>query len=277
MTDTASDTVPKAGRGSPGLLRGGSLAASFALVVAGVAMLGAGPALYRMGVLDLPGSTAGVETWAMLVFAGAGLFALLGLVVSLTAKRHRGAIVGVLLLVAAGTGAGTLYGQSVLRSELPPLNDVQTDWTQPVAFSEATLRAREAAGAARIRDDAMIPEGAGKWSGRSFAEAQGEVYELKPLTVKLAPPDATVAAEKIAKQLGWSVMLSDPPNGQLEAVRYSFWYGLASDIAVRITPTDDGSRIDVRSASRVAGADTGSNAGQVKEFLDELAFALRGR
>jgi len=277
MTGTAAGNTGSdgAGRGGFGGLGGGILVAALALVVVGVAMLGAGPLLYRTGALDLPTSTVGVETWAMLVFAAGGVLALVGLIISLASKKHRGAILGVLLLVAAGTGAGTLFGQSVLRSELPPLHDVQTDWTQPVAFSEATLRAREAAEAARIRDDALIPEGAGKWSGKSFAEAQAAVYELKPLLVKVSPPDATVAAEKVAKQLGWNVMLSDPPNGQLEAVNYSFWYGLASDIAVRIEPTDDGARIDVRSASRVAGADAGANASQVKEFLDELAFALR--
>jgi fatty-acyl-CoA synthase len=152
---------------------------------------------------------------------------------------------------------------------------VQTDWSQPVAFSESTLRAREAAGAARIRDDAVVPEGEGKWSGRTFAEAQSVVYELKPLEVTAPPPEATVAAEKVAKQLGWSVMLSDPPNGQLEAVNYSFWYGLASDIAVRIQPAGQGSRIDVRSTSRVADGDGGANAGRIQEFLNELAFALR--
>jgi Protein of unknown function (DUF1499) len=265
----------KSGQGGLGLLRNASLAASLALVVVGAATLGAGPLLYRMGVLDLPGSTAGVENWAMLIFAAGVAFALLALVVSLVAKKHRGAILAVLFLAAAGTGAGTLYGQSVLRADLPPLHDVQTDWSQPVAFSEATLRAREAAGAARIRDDATFPESESKWSGRSFADAQREVYDLKPITVKASAPDATVAAEKVAERLGWSVMLSDPPNGQLEAVHYSFWYGLASDIAVRITPADGGSRVDIRSASRIAGGDGGANAGQVKEFLDELSFALR--
>lgn len=264
----------KAGSGL-GPLRIGALVAALLLGIAGLAILGAGPLLYRMGMLDVAAATAGVDRWAMMAFIVAGVLALVALLASLVGKKHRAAIVAVLLLIAAGTGAGTLYGQSMLRAALPPLSDVQTDWTQPVAFSESTLRARESVGAVRIRDDATVPEGEGKWSGRSFADAQKEVYELAPLEVKVAPPDATVAAEKVAKRLGWSVMISDPPNGQLEAVNYSFWYGFASDIAVRIQPAGSGSRIDVRSVSRIPGADGGANAGQVKEFLNELAFALR--
>jgi uncharacterized protein (DUF1499 family) len=270
-----NEAVAEKAGGGLGPLRTAMLAGALALEIGGSAILGAGPLFYRMGMLDLSTATSGVESWAMIAFAGAGVLALVVLVLSIIDKKHRSAILAVLLLIAAGTGAGTLYGQSVLRAALPPLFDVQTDWSQPVAFSESTLRAREAEGAARIRDDAIVPEGEGKWSGKSFAEAQKEVYELKPLEVKAAPADATVAAEKIAKQLGWSVMLSDPPNGQLEAVNYSFWYGLASDVAVRIQPTGQGSRIDVRSASRVPGADGGANAGRIKEFLNELAFALR--
>jgi hypothetical protein len=256
-------------------LRIAMLAGALALEIGGSLILGAGPLFYRMGMLDLTAASRGVESWAMIVFLAAGVLALAALVASMVAKKHRSAILAILLLIAAGTGAGTLYGQSVLRAALPPLFDVQTDWSQPVAFSESTLRAREADGAARIRDDAIVPEGEGRWSGKSFAEAQKEVYDLKPLEVKASPPDTTVAAERIAKQLGWNVMLSDPPNGQLEAVNYSFWYGLASDIAVRIQPAGQGSRIDVRSTSRIAGADGVANAGQVKEFIDELAFALR--
>jgi hypothetical protein len=264
----------KAG-GGLGPLRMGALVGALVLAIVGSLVLGGGPVLYRMGMLDLSTATAGVSRWAMMAFLAAGALALVALVAAFVAKKHRTAILGVLLLIAAGTGAGTLYGQSMLRDALPPLFDVQTDWTQPVAFSESTLRARESASAVRIRDDAIVPEGEGKWSGKSFADAQKDVYELKPLEVRAAPPDATVAAEKVAKQLGWSVMLSDPPNGQLEAVTYSFWYGLASDIAVRIQPTGSGSRIDVRSVSRIPGGDGGANAGRVKEFLNELSFALR--
>ncbi len=270
MSEAAASPKP----GVLGLLRGGSLAGSLVLGVAGIATLAAGPLLYRAGVLDLAASTGGIERWAMLEFGAAAAFALIGLVASLLTKRQRGAIVGILAVVATSVGFGTLFSQGELRQHLPPIHDVQTDWRQPVAFSESTLSAREAAGAVRVRDDAMVPADAGEWSGMSFADAQKD-YELEPLLVKVPPAEATVAAADAARRLGWDVMLSDPPEGAMEAVHHSFWYGLASDIAVRVVAEGAGSRIDVRSTSRNSGGDMGANAGQVKALLDEIAFALR--
>jgi fatty-acyl-CoA synthase len=273
-------STPQAGNGGGvlGILRVAGLTAGVTLVLVGALVLGAGPLLYRAKMLDLDGATAGMGRWSLLAFAAAALAALIGLVASLAGKRHRGAIVSILVLVAAGTGAGMLYSQSVLRAELPPINDVQTDWGNPVAFTEQALGAREAEGAVKVRDDAVIPEGSGKWSGKTFAEAQkgaAQYDDLKPLIVRAKPADATVAAANAAKRLGWDVMMSDPPAGQMEAVNHTFWYGLTSDIAVRIVPEGTGSRVDVRSTSRLPNADMGANAAQVKEFLDEIALELR--
>jgi len=253
------------------------LAAGVVLLLAGVALVAAGPVLFRAGSLDLETATAGLGQAAFYAFAAAGIAGLAGILFSLPAKSHRGAIVGVLVLVAAGMGAGTLFSQTVTRGQFPPIHDVQTDWGQPVAFTERTLQDREAAGAVRIRDDASIPQGEGKWAGKSFAAAQGEFYrDLKPLFVDAAPADATVAAAEAAKRLGWDVMLSDPPAGVMEAVHHTRWYGLTADISVRVVPDGEGSRIDARSTSRIAGPDMGANASRVTQLLGDIAFALRG-
>lgn len=242
---------------------------------AGLATLFAGPALYRAGAINLETATGGIETLAMALFGVGLVLVLIGLVLSLLARTHKGAIVAVLAIIANGYGVGHLYGQGELRKELPPIYDAQTDWTQPVAYSEKLLAAREAANAVRVRDDAMLPAGDGQWSGMSFADAQAKVYDLEPLTVRATVPDATVAAALAAKQLGWSVMLSDPQAGSVEAVSHSFWYGLASDIGVRIVPQGDGARVDIRSTSRDAAPDMGANAAQVKALYNEIALILR--
>ncbi len=254
------------------------LAAGVVLLIAGAALVGAGPLLFRAGAVDLETARSGLGQAAFYAFAAAGASSVAGLLLSRAGKSQRSAIVSVLVLVAAGTGGGALFGQSVMREQFPPIHDVQTDWGQPVAFAERTLQVRAAAEAVRIRDDAVIPEGEGEWAGKSFAAAQAEFYkDLKPLIVAASPADATVAAADAAKRLGWDVMLSDPPSGLMEAVHHTRWYGLTADISVRVTPEGDGSRIDARSASRHAGPDMGANAARVKQLLDEIAFALRGQ
>ncbi|MDP3739437.1 MAG: DUF1499 domain-containing protein [Hyphomonadaceae bacterium] len=271
MSKEGATAAPKAGG-----LRVAILSLGVLLLIAGCVLLAAGPTLYRSGSLDLEAATAGTQQNAMYAMAAAGVVGLLGFVLAIMGKKQKAGIVGLLLVVAAGIGAGSLYGQTVMREELPPIYDVQTDWNQPVAFTEKTLHERDVAEAVKVRDDAVIPEGAGPWSGKTFAAAQAEFYDdLKPLMVRANAPEATVAIANAAKKLGWNVMLSDPQGGQVEATYYSQWYGLASDIAVRVTPDAAGSRIDVRSASRIGVPDMGSNASRVKELLNQVALDVR--
>jgi fatty-acyl-CoA synthase len=272
----AAEAGPGANADGAGKGRVLVLALSVILLAVGGILLFAGPPLYRMGVLDLTTARTGLHEVAMYVMASSVAVALLGLVWALIGRKQRAAIVAVLVMMAAGVGAGSLYSQQVMKSDLPPINDVQTDWSLPVAFTEKALREREHAGAIRVRDDAIVPEGQGEWSGMSFAEAQAKFYDgLKPLKVKQGVPETTLAASTAAKRLGWDVMLENPPDGLVEAVYHSPWYGLVYDIAVRVVPDGAGSRVDVRSTSRDAVNDLGENAAQVKQLIDEISLELR--
>ena len=273
MSEKPGDAAPPKGAA----LRRAILGLGVILLIAGVAFVAAGPFLFRAGVVDLKTAMAGMGQAALGSFVAAGLAGMLGFFLSIAGRRQRGAIVGLLVLVAAGIGGGALFGQNVMRGEFPPIYDVQTDWNRPVAFTESTLQVRRAENAVQIRDDAVIPEDQGRWSGKTFAAAQAEFYkDLKPLVVKAQPADATVVAANAAKQLGWDVMLSEPSAGVVEAVHHSRWYGLAADISVRVMQEEQGSRIDVRSASREAGPAMGATASRVQQLLDEIGFALRG-
>jgi hypothetical protein len=46
--------------------------------------------------------------------------------------------------------------------------------------------------------------------------------------------------------------------------------GFREDVAIRISPQGDGSRVDVRSASRYAMHDFGGNASRVRTLLEEI-------
>ena len=53
-------------------------------------------------------------------------------------------------------------------------------------------------------------------------------------------------------------------------------FGFMDDIVIRITPAGSGSRVDVRSESRVGRSDLGANAGRIREFLRQLAARRSG-
>ena len=57
------------------------------------------------------------------------------------------------------------------------------------------------------------------------------------------------------------------PDGRVEAVATSFWFGFKDDLVVRVQATPSGSRIDVRSVSRVGQSDLGANAARIEKFL----------
>jgi fatty-acyl-CoA synthase len=245
--------------------------------VAGLLALLAGPLLFRAGILDVEAATSGVATIAVWLIGASGVILAFALVVNAMGRKGRGTITAIAGLTFALMAGFRIYSFNEQHASLPPIHDVQTDWSHPVAFSVTTLRAREEVHAAPVRDDIRVPEGAGRWAGKSFAAVQSEFYDVKPLLLSgVKPADATVAVADAAKRLNWNVMRSDPPSGEVEATTYSIWYGLAADIAVRVTPQGDGSRIDVRSTSRTPGPDIGANAQRISTLLEDVRFALRG-
>lgn len=276
MRDPAEGGASQGGVGRTGKARLLALALSVGLLAGGVALLLAAPLVMRLGLggrdfarFDMPGI-------AMYVIGAAGLVGLLSLILALAGRRHRAGIIAVLVMLASGVAAGTLYAESVIRREMPPINDVQTDWTRPVAFTERTLKVREAMGAVRVRDDAIVPEGEGQWSGMSFAAAQSKMYDdLSPLNVRQDVAEATRAAIRAARRLGWEIASQSPEDGVMEAVYHEPWYGLVYDVAARIQPEGSGSRIDLRVTSRTADRDMGESASQLRQIRNEISLDLR--
>ena len=84
--------------------------------------------------------------------------------------------------------------------------------------------------------------------------------------------DAFDRVNAVVRDLGWELIASDRPSGRIEATDTTFWFGFKDDVVVRITADSagQGSRIDVRSKSRVGVGDVGTNARRVRELLSRL-------
>lgn len=254
------------GRAGPGLK---TAYASVALLGLALLVTAAGPGLYRLNALDYGTATSGAAKAVLGLACLGALVALVAIVVSIVSKASRGVLLGIVAATACLIIGGRAFS-FVAGDAFPPIWDVQTDWTQPVAFSEAVIAARAAEKATPVRDDATTA------NGKTFAAAQAEVYDVKPLLVAVSPQVAAAQVAVAMQRAGWDVVTDDLPGGRIEAVHRSFWYGLASDVAVRVQPQGTGSRIDVRSTSREAAPDKGANARRVETLLDDVAFALRG-
>jgi uncharacterized protein (DUF1499 family) len=74
----------------------------------------------------------------------------------------------------------------------------------------------------------------------------------------------------LAKDKGWETVAHDPKDGRIEAVDRSLFYGFKDEIIIRTASSDGGTRVDVRSRSRLGRIDRGVNAKRIRAFLAAL-------
>jgi uncharacterized protein (DUF1499 family) len=89
-----------------------------------------------------------------------------------------------------------------------------------------------------------------------------------------APDRVFDRALSVARKLGWVVVAAVPAEGRIEATDTTRWFGFKDDVVVRVAPAAGGSRVDVRSVSRVGRSDLGTNARRIRAFLRELRAAI---
>jgi uncharacterized protein (DUF1499 family) len=78
----------------------------------------------------------------------------------------------------------------------------------------------------------------------------------------------------VLKGLSLEVVNADREAMRVEAVATTFWFGFRDDVVVRIRPgAAGGSRVDVRSVSRVGQSDLGANAARIGRILEGLKGA----
>ncbi len=248
------------------------------VALAPAAMVAAGAVGTRFGLWDwqdgftamlVNGPARGVG-WApaiALVSVGTGL---IGLIVALFAGFSKlwGRALTALLISIATIGAFVLAaGQA---RQVPPIHDVATDWTDPIMFSDALMRAR-GEGANYVDVDPVLPVGSRAYAGRRVADINAETCPAaRPLLVPRPPAQAHADAKAALEAAGLTLVTDNPAAGRLEATAASFWYGFKDDVAVRVRPDAGGSRIDIRSVSRVGVSDRGSNCRRVGKLAEAL-------
>ncbi len=147
---------------------------------------------------------------------------------------------------------------------LPAISDISTDTIHPPQFDLL----------ARLR-----PRGRNEYPGAKTAALQHAAYpDIVPLEENVTPDVAFRAALDIIDKRKWLVVDARPPaprrDGFIEAVARTFIMGFRDDVVVRVSPENDGSRIDVRSASRIGLSDLGTNAGRIRALLSDIDDAV---
>ena len=86
----------------------------------------------------------------------------------------------------------------------------------------------------------------------------------------MGPDQAFDRALAVAQDLEWRIVTADKAAGRIEATDTTRWFGFEDDVVVRLTPWGSGTRVDVRSVSRVGGGDAGTNARRIRDYLGRM-------
>jgi uncharacterized protein (DUF1499 family) len=187
---------------------------------------------------------------------------LAGLVLACLARTGRTILVSLvslaLLVAVASVPVGYLRG----AGRVPPIHDITTDPDDPPRFVAVLPLRRDAPNSV-------------DYAGPALAAQQRAGYpDLGP--ARFAAPPAVVLshATEVARNLGWEIVATEPAEGRLEATARTRWFGFRDDVVVRVRPDGSGSRVDVRSVSRVGRSDLGTNARRIHRFLTALGTSL---
>lgn len=232
-----------------------------ALVGGSLSLLAASGPGYTAGYWSLPGG--------FLLLRTAALGGLAGGVLGLTALWWRpmltpgawltlGAIVAGAVVASAVPAGWARTGRAV-----PPIHDITTDTQDPPRFVDVLPH----------RQGARNPP---EYAGEAVAAQQRAAWpDLGPMDTPLARSRVHAAARDVMIRAGWRIVGDDAASGRLEAIATTRWFRFKDDIVVRLRDrTDGGTRVDVRSKSRIGRSDLGTNARRIRTYLADVRTAL---
>ena len=227
-----------------------------------------------------------IVQWGPRVMIAAAVIAVVALIAVLIRRPRRGwqaALIALLIPIVGFAYMGWVRSQSV---DIPPIHDIATDIVDPPVPSARLLALRTADEANPVVDITAPLTAHPAYQGPRFArfgdQSLGQVGHdaypaVRTLETAVPPAAAFVAAREALRSMGWTVISEDEASGVIEATAETFWFGFKDDVIIRVSATADGtgSRIDVRSISRVGLSDLGANAKRIEAWLarvsDELA------
>jgi uncharacterized protein (DUF1499 family) len=160
-----------------------------------------------------------------------------------------------LLTIAAITNIGYWYGE--VKTGYPPIHDITTDTVNPPQFDAIVPLRKNAPNS--LEYDAKT------------AAIQKEFYpDIKPLYVSMNYDEAYDRALKTARSMGWQLVGESRQDGRIEAYEKLLWFGFIDDVMIKIDTTDTGSKIDMRSISRLGKGDLGVNAKRIRSYFKKF-------
>ena len=193
--------------------------------------------------------------WGAYSAAAAGVLCFGGGMWASMSGRYRSAFVAAAGLLLSMIAMGIPWSWKQTVSQVPPIHDISTDlFSSPEFVTILPLR----------KDS---PNSA-TYGGPEIAAQQREAYpDLTSLVLERPTDHVFAQAIDVIDHIGWELVDTSRSEGRIEATDTTFWFGFKDDVVIRIVSSNGGSKVDVRSVSRVGRSDVGSNAERIRAFL----------
>ncbi len=205
----------------------------------------------------------------------AGVFGLIGLGATLRGAAKRG-FVAALIAIVLGFGGGGKIAELYMKVRSNPfIHDITTDTANPPDFVDV-VGAREAFAQVSLDKLNGLEYTAEIALQQNAAQQRSGYPDLSPVETREAPSVVFDKALALVESEGWEVVASAPAEGRIEATIMTPYFKFRDDVVLRIAAAGSGTRVDMRSASRVGRSDVGVNAGRIAGFLGRLRIITGG-
>ena len=137
------------------------------------------------------------------------------------------------------------------------IHDVSTDTDDPPRF-------------VALRDIRLHCRNGVEYSGGRQCHAG-----IEPKIFKQSRDKIFHAALETANALQWHIAAATENEGRIEATATTRLLRFKDDVVIRLRTEIDGTRVDIRSASRVGSSDFGANARRIRAFLSKINTRLK--
>ncbi len=237
-------------------------------IVVGVLIAGLSGPMTRLGVIKFTLGLSSLGVGLLVTCIGL-LLAIVGFLVAnakgVSISRGVAAfwiIVG-LVLVA--------YLLSWLRTGMgvPPIHDISTDLESPPAF--VAVKALRDAIPGVNPSDYVREQSARGGVKLNVPDLQRKAYpDIEPLQLALPMEQAFKRVEQAMHAMNFEIVAAVPQEGRIEATDTTRFFGFKDDVVARLRSENGGTRIDLRSESRVGLGDAGTNAKRVRALLARI-------
>ncbi len=191
-----------------------------------------------------------------MVVTAVGLFA----VIVHAIRKERSGIIsgGIAVLFGVICLIPLMSGTLKPQKRAAPIHDISTDTTNPPLFET-------------LDDTRAGARNTLVYEGPKLAAAQAAAYpDIAPLNTALSVDAAYQRALTTAQDMGWEIVSSDQDRTRFEATARTSVFYFADDVVIVVSTKGEGSRVDMRSVSRVGRSDQGVNASRIRAFQQQF-------